>query len=92
MKKKIIEKEEPRGGAGEAVGAAVAQGGGGIAMCPPHVLVAVRQFFRRGCGSYSRNDRRQTNDNQKLTKGGFQQGGLNFAPLPPPLPKDTICH
>jgi hypothetical protein len=27
-----------------------------------------------------------------ITKGGFQQGGLNFAPLPTPLQKDTICH
>ena len=57
-------------------------------MRSPRVLVAVRQFLRRGRGSYIGNDRRQTNNNQKLTKGGFRRGGLNFAPLPTP-PKKT---
>jgi hypothetical protein len=56
-------------------------------MRSPRVLVAVRQFLRRGRGSYIGNDRRQTNNNQKLTKGGFRRGGLNFAPLPTPHKK-----
>jgi hypothetical protein len=54
----------------------------------PHVLIAVRRFLRRGQGSYIGNGGRQTSNNQKLTKGGFRQGGLNFAPLPTP-PKKT---
>ncbi len=61
-------------------------------MPPPRVLVAVRRFLRRGRGSYIGNDGRRTNDNQKLTKGAFRRGGLNFAPLPPPPKKDTICR
>jgi hypothetical protein len=48
----------------------------------PRVLVAVWRFLRRRCGSFIGNDGQQTNNNQNLTKGGFRQGGLNFAPLP----------
>jgi hypothetical protein len=55
---------------------------------PPRVLVVVRRFLRRGQGSYIGNHGRQTSNNQKLMKGGFQQGGFNFAPLPTP-PKKT---
>ncbi len=51
---------------------------------PPRILVTVGQLLRRGQGNYIGNDGQQTSDNQKLTKGGFQQGGLNFVPLPTP--------
>ncbi len=79
---------------GGGVGGATPGGGGGCKgsgrawvgrrhdAAHPRVLVAVRQFLRRWHGSFIGNDGRQTNDNQNLTKGGFQQGGLNFAPLP----------
>jgi hypothetical protein len=56
----------------------------------PRVLIAVRQLLRRGHGSYIGNDGGQTNDNQKLTKGGFHQGGLNFAPLQPPPKRHNL--
>ncbi len=49
------------------------------------------RFLRRGRGSYIGNNGRQTNDNQKLTKGDFWQGGLNFAPLPH-TPKTLNCQ
>jgi hypothetical protein len=48
----------------------------------PRILVVVRQFLRRRHRSFIGNNGRQTNNNQNLMKGGFQQGGLNFAPLP----------
>ncbi len=69
---------------GGGVGGAMRVGGGGGKdggcagagrRCdgpPPCVLVAVQRFLRRLRGSFIGNDGRQTNDNQKLTKGGFQ--------------------
>jgi hypothetical protein len=68
-------------------------GGGEASRCaPPRVHIALRRFLRRGHRSFIGNDGRQTIDNQKLTKGGFRRGGLNFAPLPTPPQKDTICR
>ncbi len=101
------------GGEGGATpgGGGGGEGGGRLGVgrrrdaVPPRVLVVVRRFLRRGRGSYIENGGRQTSDNQKLTKGGFRRGGLNFAPLPTPPQKtqsavgiggrgwqDSICH
>jgi hypothetical protein len=71
------QQEQCVGGEGRATpggggGGGACAGMGGIAMRPPpRVLVAVRQFLQMGCRSFIGNDRQQTNDNQKLTKGGF---------------------
>jgi hypothetical protein len=46
------EKEEPRWGAGEGAGAAVAWGGRRCDVATPSILVAVRRFLQKGCGSY----------------------------------------
>ncbi len=79
---------------GGGVGGATPGGGGGCEgggragvgrrcdVAHPRVLVVVRRFLQKKHGSFIGNDRRQPNNNQNLTKGGFQQGGLNFAPLP----------
>ncbi len=79
---------------GGGVGGATPGGGGGhegggragmgrrCNAAHPHVLVAVQRFWQRRHGSFVGNNGQQTNDNQNLTKGGFQQGGLNFPPLP----------
>jgi hypothetical protein len=68
-------------GGGE--GGAIPGGGGGgkdgglagVGRCcdvpPPCILIAVWRFLRRGRGSFIGKDRRQTNANQKLTKGVF---------------------
>jgi hypothetical protein len=77
-----------RGGGGGGKGGGCPGLGRRRDAVPPHVLVAMHGFLRKGRGSYIGNNGRQTYDNQKLTKGGFQQGGLNFAPLPTP-PKKT---
>ncbi len=78
------------GGRGGCGGGGCVGGGRRCNASTPCILVAVRRFLQRGCGSYIRNNGRQTNDNQKLTKGGFQQGGLNFALLPPPQKKTHL--
>ncbi len=79
---------------GGGVGGATPGGGGGREgsgragvgrrhdAAHPCILIAVQRFLRRRHGSFIGNNGRQTNDNQNLTKGGFRQGGLNFAPLP----------
>jgi hypothetical protein len=79
---------------GGGVGGATPGGGGGregggragvgrrCNAAHPRILVTVWQFLRRRHGSFIGNDGQQTNDNQNLMKGGFQQGGLNFVPLP----------
>ncbi len=58
----------------------------------PYILVAVRQSLRRGCRSFIGNNGQQTNDKQKLTKGGFWHGVSIWCPYPPPPKKDTIFH
>jgi hypothetical protein len=70
------------GGGGGGEDSALAGVGRHCNVPLPNVLIGVRQFLWRGHGSYIGNDGRRTNNNQKLTKGAFQQGGLNFAPLP----------
>ncbi len=81
------------GGATPGVGGGCGGGGragGGRRRDAACVLVAVRRFLRRGRGNYIGNNRRRTNDNQKLTKGGFRRGGLNFAPLTTPPKKKHL--
>ncbi len=61
------------GGEGGATPGGGSRAGGGRCSdaATPCILVAVRRFLRRGHRSYIGNNRQQTNDNQKLTKGGF---------------------
>jgi hypothetical protein len=66
------------GEGGATLGGGVGDGGGGHVgggrhrnAVPPCILIALWQFFWRGHKSYIGNDGLQTNDNQKLTKGGF---------------------
>jgi hypothetical protein len=77
----------PGGGGGGRGGVHVGVGRHCNAATPP-VLVAVRQFLRRVHGSYIKNDGQQTNNNQKLTKGGFDKGVSMSCPYHPP-PKKT---
>jgi hypothetical protein len=87
------------GGGGEG-GATLGGGGGGggrmgrggerCDAVPPCALVVVGQFLQRAHRSFIRNDGQQTNNNQKLTKGGFQQGGLNVVPLPTPSKRHNL--
>jgi hypothetical protein len=83
-------KRSHAGGRGRRQGRQSCGGGEASQCAPPRFLVAVQQFLQRGRGKYIGNNGQQTNNNQKLTKGGFQQGSQLRAPTNHPQKRHNL--